>query len=74
MEEKLLQTEKDLTLKIDHTRQQLASRSKELDQLRVESGGRSERLTTNHARELNLEREKALKVKIIIYESCTNAV
>nr|CAB3265872.1 spindle assembly abnormal protein 6 homolog [Phallusia mammillata] len=63
LEEKLQQTEHDLKHKLEQTRQQLSDRSRDLDQLRIESGGRSERLTTQHTRELNLEREKALKIQ-----------
>ena len=62
LEKSLASTERDLSSRIEQARQQLSSRTRELDQLRAESGGRSERLTANHAKELNQEREKALKV------------
>ena len=69
LETRLASTERELSSKIEQTRQQLSSRTRELDQLRVESGGRSERLTANHTRELNSEREKALKV-CSNYDAC----
>ncbi|XP_076814411.1 spindle assembly abnormal protein 6 homolog [Clavelina lepadiformis] len=63
LREKLAATERDLGMRLDQARQQLSSRTRELDNLRSEAGGRSERLASNHARELNMEREKALKMQ-----------
>ncbi|XP_078484906.1 spindle assembly abnormal protein 6 homolog [Ciona intestinalis] len=63
LENKLSETEHDLGQKLEKTRQQLSCKSQELDQLRSDAGGKSERLTTKHAQELNMEREKTLKLQ-----------
>jgi len=71
LEEQLEKTELDLKGKLEQTRQQLSNRTRELDQLRLEAGGRSERLSLQHTRELNQEREKALKVD---FSTCLNSL
>uniref|UniRef100_H2Z0L2 Spindle assembly abnormal protein 6 N-terminal domain-containing protein n=1 Tax=Ciona savignyi TaxID=51511 RepID=H2Z0L2_CIOSA len=63
LEERLNNTERDLGQKLESTRQQLSRKSEELERMSSDLGGRSERMSTKHAHELNVEREKALKLQ-----------
>lgn len=64
LEARLASRERELGQMLEATKSELLQKTQDLDKLRAEATGHSEKLSTRHAQDINSEREKALKVRL----------
>uniref|UniRef100_A0AAY4BES0 Spindle assembly abnormal protein 6 homolog n=1 Tax=Denticeps clupeoides TaxID=299321 RepID=A0AAY4BES0_9TELE len=63
LEQKLRQTEEDLSRQLSYTQQTLSEKSRELDKLRSEWTAQTTSLSSRHSQDMTAEREKALETQ-----------
>ncbi|XP_039273507.1 spindle assembly abnormal protein 6 homolog [Styela clava] len=63
LESRLSSTERELGQMLEKTQSELKQKTKDLDKLRFDATGHTEKLSTLHAQDINSEREKALKIQ-----------
>lgn len=64
LESKLSSMERELGQKLEGMQKELTEKNTALNKLRSEATGQTEKLSTRHAKDINSEREKALKVQL----------